>query len=87
MIEVRHLTKHFGEQVAVDDLSFDVRPGVVTGFLGPNGAGKSTTMRVIMGLDAADAGTSTINGRRYHDLAWPLREVGALLEAKAIHPG
>ncbi len=87
VIEVRSLTKRFGETVAVDDLTFDVRPGAVTGFLGPNGAGKSTTMRVIMGLDAPDAGSTTVNGRRYHDLAWPLREVGALLEARAIHPG
>jgi ABC-2 type transport system ATP-binding protein len=73
--------------VAVDDLSFNVAAGHVTGFLGPNGAGKSTTMRLIMGLDMADAGSVTINGRHFHDLPWPLREVGALLEAKAIHPG
>ena len=87
MIEARGLTKRFGDVVAVDGLSFDVRPGRVTGFLGPNGSGKSTTMRMIMGLDLADAGTVTVGGRRYHDLAWPLREVGGLLEAKAIHPG
>ena len=87
MIEVRGVTKRFKDTVAVDDLSFDVRPGQVTGFLGPNGSGKSTTMRIIMGLDAPDAGTATVNGRNFHDLPLPLREVGALLEARAIHPG
>ena len=87
MIEAKGLTKHYGAKVAVDDLSFDVRPGVVTGFLGPNGSGKSTTMRMIMGLDAPNSGVATVNGRHYHDLEWPLHEVGALLEAKAIHPG
>ena len=87
MIEVRGVTKRFKDTVAVDDLSFEVKEGQVTGFLGPNGSGKSTTMRVIMGLDAADAGSATVNGRRYHDLAVPLREVGALLEARSIHPG
>ena len=87
MIEARGLTKHYGSKLAVDQLSFSVRPGVVTGFLGPNGAGKSTTMRMVMGLDAPDAGDVTVNGRHYHDLPWPLHEVGALLEAKAIHPG
>jgi len=71
----------------VDHLSFDVRPGTVTGFLGPNGAGKSTTMRMILGLDRPDAGTARVNGQSYHDLRWPLRDVGALLEAKAFHPG
>src|SRR5215475_7592556 len=81
-ISIRSLSKHYGAKVAVDELSFDVLPGRVTGFLGPNGAGKSTTMRVIMGLDAPTAGTATVNGRRYHDLSWPLREVGALLEAR-----
>ncbi len=86
-IEATGLTKRYGDKLAVADLSFLVRPGHVTGFLGPNGAGKSTTMRMIMGLDAADRGTVTVNGRRYHDLGWPLHEVGALLEAKAIHPG
>jgi len=86
-ISIRSLSKHYGAKVAVDELSFDVLPGRVTGFLGPNGAGKSTTMRVITGLDAPTAGTATVNGRRYHDLSWPLREVGALLEARAIHPG
>ena len=87
MIEVQGVTKRFKDTLAVDDLSFVVKPGVVTGFLGPNGSGKSTTMRIIMGLDAADAGSATVNGRRYHDLPLPLREVGALLEARAIHPG
>ena len=87
MIEARGLTKHYGPKLAVDKLSFSVRPGVVTGFLGPNGSGKSTTMRLIMGLDAPNAGDATVNGRHYHDLPWPLHEVGALLEAKAIHPG
>jgi ABC-2 type transport system ATP-binding protein len=87
MIEAEHLTKRYGDKAAVDDLSFTVRPGIVTGFLGPNGSGKSTTMRMIMGLDYPDAGRATVNGRPYHDLRWPLREVGALLEAKAIHPG
>jgi ABC-2 type transport system ATP-binding protein len=87
MIEVTGLTKRYGPVRAVDGLSFAVRPGTVTGFLGPNGSGKSTTMRMILGLDLPDRGTATVNGRRYHDLAWPLREVGALLEAKAFHPG
>jgi ABC-2 type transport system ATP-binding protein len=87
VIEVRGLSKRYGDKLAVDDLSFQVRPGIVTGFLGPNGAGKSTTMRVVMGLDAANAGSATVNGRTYHDLPWPLHEVGAVLEAKAIHPG
>src|SRR5579863_6801807 len=87
MIEAKSLTKHYGEKVAVDQLSFTVRPGVVTGFLGPNGSGKSTTMRMIMGLDAPTTGDVTVKGLHYHDLPWPLHEVGALLEAKAIHPG
>jgi ABC-2 type transport system ATP-binding protein len=87
MIEVRDLTKRYGSTLAVDALSFDVRPGMVTGFLGPNGSGKSTTMRLILGLDAPDAGQARIGGRRYRDLHWPLREAGALLEAKAFHPG
>jgi ABC-2 type transport system ATP-binding protein len=87
MIEVRDLTKRYGATVAVDTLSFDVRPGTVTGFLGANGSGKSTTMRMILGLDRPDAGQVRIGGRRYGDLRWPLREVGALLEAKAFHPG
>src|SRR5215217_2227041 len=87
MIEVRGLSKHYGSTVAVDGLSFDVRPGVVTGFLGPNGSGKSTTMRLILGLDRPDAGQARIGGRPYRELHWPLREVGALLEARAFHPG
>jgi ABC-2 type transport system ATP-binding protein len=87
VIEAHALTKRYGPITAVDQLSFDVRPGVVTGFLGPNGSGKSTTMRLILGLDAADHGTVTIRSRRYRDLPFPLREVGALLEAKAFHPG
>ena len=87
MITAERLTKSYGSTRAVDGLSFEVRPGVVTGFLGPNGSGKSTTMRMVMGLDHPDSGTVTIGGRRFHDLRWPLREVGALLEAKAIHPG
>ncbi len=86
MIAVRGLTKHYGKTVAVHDLSFDVIPGVVTGFLGPNGSGKSTTMRMIMGLDTPTAGTALVNGDPYAELRWPLREVGALLDAKAFHP-
>jgi ABC-2 type transport system ATP-binding protein len=87
MIEARALRKRYGSTVAVDGLSFDVQPGRVTGFLGPNGSGKSTTMRMILGLDAPDAGQARIGGRHYRDLRWPLREVGALLEARAFHPG
>ena len=87
MIEARGLVKRYRSTLAVDGLSFDVRPGTVTGFLGPNGAGKSTTMRMIMGLDRPDAGQARIGGNRYGDLRWPLREVGALLEATAFHPG
>jgi ABC-2 type transport system ATP-binding protein len=87
MIEVRDLTKRYGEKVAVDHLSFTIEPGRVTGFLGPNGAGKSTTMRLILGLDYPDSGTATIDGKPYRDLSDPLRTVGALLEAKSVHPG
>jgi ABC-2 type transport system ATP-binding protein len=87
MLKVDHLTKRYGDTLAVDDLHFDVNPGVVTGFLGPNGSGKSTTMRVILGLDHPTKGRATINGVLYHDLKQPLREVGALLDAKAVHPG
>jgi ABC-2 type transport system ATP-binding protein len=87
LIEARDLTKRYGSTIAVDTLGFDVRPGTVTGFLGPNGSGKSTTMRLILGLDAPDTGQVRIGGRRYRDLRWPLREIGALLEAKAFHPG
>ena len=87
MITASRVTKTYGPTRAVDDLSFEVRPGVVTGFLGPNGSGKSTTMRMVMGLDRPDSGTVTIGGRHFGELRWPLREVGALLEAKALHPG
>jgi ABC-2 type transport system ATP-binding protein len=87
MIVTRGLTKRYGKTVAVDGLSFTVPSGVVTGFLGPNGSGKSTTMRMIMGLDVPDAGAATVNGLLYDELRWPLREVGALLDAKAFHPG
>lgn len=87
MIEAVRLSKRYGETIAVDDLSFTVPPGQVTGFLGPNGAGKSTTMRMILGLDAPTSGTVTLNGRRYRELRRPLREVGALLEAQAVHSG
>jgi ABC-2 type transport system ATP-binding protein len=87
MIEASGLTKYYGPKVAVDHLSFRVEPGRVTGFLGPNGAGKSTTMRLVLGLDHPRQGSATINGRRYADLGDPLRTVGALLEAKAMHPG
>jgi ABC-2 type transport system ATP-binding protein len=87
VIEANGLTKRYGAKVAVDDLSFMVRPGVVTGFLGPNGSGKSTTMRLLLGLDRPSSGSSVINGKRYADFPAPLREVGALLEARAIHTG
>jgi ABC-2 type transport system ATP-binding protein len=86
MITAHALTKRYGDAVAVDDLTFEVPSGEVTGFLGPNGSGKSTTMRMIMGLDLPDAGSALIDGRRYRELDWPLREVGALLDAKAFHP-
>jgi ABC-2 type transport system ATP-binding protein len=86
MIVVEGLTKRYRNTLAVDQLSFDVRPGVVTGFLGPNGSGKSTTMRMIMGLDNPSSGRALINGRPYAELRWPLRDVGALLDAKAFHP-
>jgi ABC-2 type transport system ATP-binding protein len=87
MIEAFGLTKRYGDKLAVDDLSFTVPAGQVTGFLGPNGAGKSTTMRMVLGLDAPTAGSVTVNGRAYTDYRRPLFEVGALLEAKAIHDG
>jgi ABC-2 type transport system ATP-binding protein len=87
MIEVRELTKRYGSTLAVDALSFDLRPGTVTGFLGANGSGKSTTMRIILGLDGPDAGRVRIDGQRFRDLRWPLREIGSLLEARAFHPG
>ena len=87
MIEAHGLTKRYGPKLAVDDVTFTVRPGAVTGFLGPNGAGKSTTMRMIMGLDRPTAGRVTVNGSAYAQHERPLAEVGALLEAKAVHPG
>jgi ABC-2 type transport system ATP-binding protein len=87
MIEARGLGKRYGDTVAVDGLGFDVLPGAVTGFLGPNGSGKSTTMRLIMGLDRPDAGIARVNGKPYQELRRPLREVGALLEARTCHPG
>lgn len=87
MINVRSLTKEYGNVRAVQDLSFDVEPGKVTGFLGPNGAGKSTTMRMVMGLDRPTSGTALVNGRQYADLGAPLHHVGALLDAGAMHPG
>jgi ABC-2 type transport system ATP-binding protein len=87
MIEAVGLTKRYGQKVAVDDVSFTVKPGMVTGFLGPNGAGKSTTMRLIVGLDRPTSGTVTVNGANYVNLRAPLREVGVLLDAKAVHTG
>jgi ABC-2 type transport system ATP-binding protein len=87
MIEIRGLTKRYGDKVAVDDLTFGVEPGKVTGFLGPNGAGKTTTMRCILGLDYPDKGAVVIDGHAFRDFAYPMREVGALLEAKAVHGG
>jgi ABC-2 type transport system ATP-binding protein len=87
MIEIRGLTKRYGDKTAVSGLTFDVMPGKVTGFLGPNGAGKTTTMRLMLGLDYADAGTVTIDGKPYAQLPNPMREVGALLDAKAVHGG
>ncbi|WP_328683105.1 ABC transporter ATP-binding protein [Streptomyces sp. NBC_01261] len=87
MIEVRGLTKRYGDRTAVDDLSFTAPPGQVTGFLGPNGAGKSTTMRMIVGLDRPTSGTALVNGKRYAQHRAPLQELGVLLEAKAVHPG
>jgi ABC-2 type transport system ATP-binding protein len=87
VIEARNLTKRYGDTVAVDDLSFTVKPGIVTGFLGPNGSGKSTTMRLILGLDAPDSGDVRVNGRHYADHPAPLHEVGALLEARSVHTG
>jgi ABC-2 type transport system ATP-binding protein len=87
MIEARGLSKRYGTKLAVDNLTFAIHPGMVTGFLGPNGAGKSTTMRMILGLDTPDAGAVTIDGKRYADLPYPMRSVGALLDAKAVHGG
>src|ERR1700684_561276 len=87
MIEVRGLTKRYGAKTALDGLTFGIEPGKVTGFLGPNGAGKTTTMRCILGLDYPDAGTVVVDGHNYRDLGYPMREVGALLDAKAVHGG
>ncbi|HEY8319658.1 MAG TPA: ATP-binding cassette domain-containing protein [Amnibacterium sp.] len=87
MIRLEHLTKRYGDKTAVDDVTAVVEPGRVTGFLGPNGAGKSTTMRMIVGLDRPTAGSVTVNGKRYAEHRAPLREVGVLLEARAVHPG
>jgi ABC-2 type transport system ATP-binding protein len=86
MITAHSLTKRYGPITAVDNLTFEVPPGVVTGFLGPNGSGKSTTMRMIMGLDVPDSGSTLVGGKPYRELSWPLREVGGLLDAKAFHP-
>ncbi len=87
MIEIDHVTKRYGDKIAVNDLTFTVQPGIVTGFLGPNGAGKSTLMRIILGLDAPTYGQATVNGKAYRDFGAPLHEVGALLEARAVHTG
>jgi ABC-2 type transport system ATP-binding protein len=87
MIELNDVTKRYGTTTAVDHLSFHVRPGEVTGYLGPNGSGKSTTMRMIVGLDSPTSGQVTVDGKAYRDLRFPLRHVGALLEARAVHPG
>jgi ABC-2 type transport system ATP-binding protein len=87
MIEARNLSKRYGDKVAVDSVSFAVRPGHVTGFLGPNGAGKSTTMRMIIGLDQPSGGSVSVNGKAYRLHAAPMREVGGLLDAKAAHTG
>ncbi|MFF2660052.1 ABC transporter ATP-binding protein [Kitasatospora sp. NPDC058032] len=87
MIEARSLTKRYENKTAVDDLTFDVRPGIVTGFLGPNGAGKTTTMRMILGVETPSSGAVTVGGRRYTDVPAPMREVGALLDARAAHAG
>jgi ABC-2 type transport system ATP-binding protein len=87
MIEVQDLSKRYGSNFAVHGLTFEARPGVVTGFLGPNGSGKSTTMRLLLGLDNPDGGTARIVGQQYRNLRWPLRVVGATLEAWAFHPG
>jgi ABC-2 type transport system ATP-binding protein len=87
MIEAQGLTKLYGDTAAVNGIDFQIKPGVVTGFLGPNGAGKSTTMRMILGLDLPTSGTVTVNGRGYQGKVWPLHEVGALLDARSVHPG
>jgi ABC-2 type transport system ATP-binding protein len=87
MIDAHNLTKRYGEKTAVDDLTFTVKPGIITGFLGPNGSGKSTTMRLILGLDAPSGGDVTVDGKRYRDFQAPLHEVGVLLEARSVHTG
>src|SRR4051794_19244823 len=87
MIEAVNLTKDYGEKRAVDDISFTVKPGIVTGFLGPNGSGKSTTMRLIVGLDAPSSGDVRVNGKHFREHPAPLHEVGALLEARSVHTG
>src|SRR5260221_11503606 len=87
MIEARGLTKKYGDTVAVDNLSFTVEPGRIPGFLGPNGAGKTTTMRLILGLDRPTGGTVTVDGKPFGRHPWPMREIGALLDAKAVHGG
>jgi ABC-2 type transport system ATP-binding protein len=87
VIEVTNVTKRYGDKVAVSDLTFEVQPGIVTGFLGPNGSGKSTTMRLILGLDAPNSGRTLVNGKPYREHAAPLHEVGALLEARSVHTG
>jgi len=87
MIDAEHLTKRYGHKTAVDDLSFTVKPGIVTGFLGPNGSGKSTTMRLILGLDSPSGGKVTVGGKAYRDFAAPLHEIGVLLEARSVHTG
>jgi ABC-2 type transport system ATP-binding protein len=86
MIEVSHLTKRYGDKTVVDDLTFTVRPGTVTGFLGPNGAGKSTTMRMLVGLEEPTSGRSTVNGRPYREHPAPMHEIGMLLDPGAVHP-
>jgi ABC-2 type transport system ATP-binding protein len=87
MIDASNLTKRYGDKTAVDDLTFTVKPGIVTGFLGPNGSGKSTTMRLIVGLDAPNQGTVTVGGKEYREFPAPLHEVGLLLEARSVHTG
>jgi ABC-2 type transport system ATP-binding protein len=87
MITATNLKKYYGDTIAVDDLSFEVKPGIVTGFLGPNGAGKTTTMRLILGLDTPSGGTVTINGQAYRDAAAPMQAIGALIDPSAIHEG
>ncbi len=87
MITATGLTKRYGDTVAVDGLTFEAKPGIVTGFLGPNGAGKTTSMRLILGLDSPTAGTVTVNGRPYRDKDAPMQEVGALIDPSAVHGG